>query len=578
LKNSFYLKKGGSKMKKQFIIKALVLMLAVGLVLTGCNFTGSDEASTDEGTNNQESNDQGESNDQEDAKDNGDSSAKSVFNMTASSEIPTMDSVHAHDAVAFTVLNNVNEGLYRLGQDHNPTPGMAEAHDVSEDGLTHTFTLRDAKWSNGDPVTAHDFEYAWKRIFEEAGHYNVMFETAGVLNATEIIAGEKSPEDLGVKALDEKTLEVTLSSPNPLLKSLLTFPVFLPQNQAFVESQGDQYALEAANVLYNGPFVLADWKHEQSWTYKKNPDYWDADTVKMDEINVFVVKEDATLLNLYETGKLDRIGLSSASVDQYRDDPNFKTQGQFGIVFLRFNHNHPALGNKHIRLAINMAMDKKGLTDVILNNGATPMYGHVPFGFSTSPDGKGFRELNGDLNKGTPEEAQEHFNMGLSEIGQDSATVSIMVADNEDSKKIAEYLKNQFETNIDGLTVEIKSVPFQQRLELEKAVDYDISVSTWGPDYNDPMTYIDMWITDGPANRMDYSNPEFDALVDKIRTETNESERYQMMLEAEKMVFEDAAIAPLYQRADVLLHRPQFKDVIVHPSGPDFSFKWMYVE
>jgi oligopeptide transport system substrate-binding protein len=570
-----YLKKGETGMKKHFIIKALILMLAVGLVLTGCNFN-SEDAGTDQGTTDQGSSDQGSS---DDPKQNDSAASQQVLKVEASAEIPTMDSVHAHDGIAFTALNNVTEGLYRLGQDHNPVLAIAEDHQISDDGLVHTFTLRDAKWSNGEPVTAHDFEFSWKRLLADEGHYNSMMANASVLNAEEIIAGEKSADELGVKALDEKTLEVTLSSQNSLFTTLLTFPVFLPQNQAFVEAQGDQYALEVDNLLFNGPFVLDEWNHDQGWTYKKNPDYWDADVVKLDKIQVNVVKENSTAVNLYETEELDRITLSSAYVDQYRDSEDFQVIPQGSVIFMRFNNTHEVLGNVNVRRGMDMAIDKEGLANVILNDGSTALYSHVPKNFSSSPDGKPFRDFNGDFNKGTAEEAAEYFTTGLAEAGVDGLTVSLLSSDAESHQKIAEYLKNQLETKLPGLTIDLQMVPFKQRLTQEKALDYDLVVSTWGPDYNDPMTFIDMFVTDGSANRTGYSSDEFDDLVNKAKVEKDPAVRYQLMVDAEKVLLEkDAVIAPLIQKSNSVLQRSKVKNIVEHPSGPDFSYKWTYIE
>lgn len=542
------------------MFKLLIFISVVGLVLTGCNFNSTKK--TDSGT----------SENTEPTK------VEQVLNLVEASEIPTMDSAHAHDNVSFTVLSNVNEGLYRLGKEHNPELGMAIEDQVSEDGLVHTFTLRDANWSNGEPVTAEDFVYAWQRVFNETGHYASMFETANFLNASEILKGEKSSDELGVKALDKNTLEVTLAKPTALLGQYLTFPTFLPQNQKFVESQGNKYALEASELLYNGPFTLSEWKHDESWKYEKNPEYWDASTVKLEEVNVFVVKEDATQLNLYETDKVDIINLSSASVDQYKDTENFIALADSEIFFLRFNHNHKALGNENIRRAIDMSWDKKAHVDTILNNGSLALYGLVPKGFSFSPDGEDFRELNGELNHGTIEKAQEYLAKGLEEIGQDSVEITLTVAAVDGNDKTAEYLKNQIETNLPELSVDIKLVPVEQRYELESAKEYDMVISAWGPDYIDPMTYIGMWVTGGSANRMDYSNAEYDALVSESNNESDSTKRYQMMLDAEKMLFEDAAIAPLYQRGLAILQRSNIKGLVRHPSGPDFSFKWTNIE
>ncbi|MFD1864315.1 peptide ABC transporter substrate-binding protein [Planococcus chinensis] len=546
----------GKKMKTQM----LLVLMAFVLILSGCNFNSS-EGTSSEGTEGEEG------------------KASQVLNVSETADIPTLDSTKAHDGVAFTVLNNVNEGLYRQDENHQPIEALATEHTTNEDETVHTFTLRDSKWSNGEPVTAQDFEYAWKRVMKDASPYNFMFVTASIKNAEAIMNEEKDAEELGVKAVDEKTLEVTLENANPLLESLLTFPTFLPQNQAFVEEQGDQYALEAENILFNGPFKLVDWTHEQGWKYEKNADYWDAEAVKLDAINAYVVKDSTTGVNLYETNKVDRINLSSESVDQYKEDENFDTILEPSLIFLRFNHNHPVLGNKKVRQAVNMAIDKESLTDVILKDGSTALNGVVPKGFFQSPDGEDFRDLNGDFNTGTVEEAQKLFAEGLKEAGATEVTASINISDSDDHKKVAEYLQAQLEENLPGFKLEIKAVPFAQRLEIEKAIEYDISLSSWGPDYSDPMTYLDMWLKGGSANRMDYHNPKLDELVSQARVETDLAKRYDMMLNIEKILLEeDAAIAPLYQDGSAILMRNKIKDLIVHPTGASFSYKWASIE
>lgn len=544
---------------KKSVLSFIILLIIASITLAGCGFGSPKKTGTKDSSN-------------ENA-----SGTKQVLNITEVSEIPTMDSTKAHSM--FTVLNNVNEGLFRQDKNNRPILAAAEKHEQSKDGLTHTFIIRDAKWSNGEPVTAHDFEFAWKRVLKEAGPYNYMFVTVGIKNAQEIMDGKKEANELGVKALDDKTLEVTLENPNPLLETLLTFATFLPQNEKFVKEMGDQYALEADKLLYNGPFKLAEWKHEQSWKLVKNPDYWDAKNVKLDEVNTFVVKDDATDLNLYESGKVDRITLTASSVDNYKDNKEFKTTTLAGIGFLRFNLNHPVLQNKDIRKAINLAIDRQALTDIALNNGAVPLYGLIPSGNYYSPDNKDFRELNGELLKGTLDEAKDYWNKGLKKTGVKDVKVSINISDSESSKKMAEFLQSQLETNLPGFKLEIKAVPFEQRLEIEKSIKYDISLSTWDPDYSDPMTYLDMWITGSSSNREDYSNKEYDQLVEKARFETNLSKRYEMLLKLEKMLIEeDVAIAPLYQAGQAVLMHNNIKELVEHPTGAEFSFQWTYLE
>ena len=549
-------------MKKRKGLLAIILLAA--MTIGGCNFN-SGESSTQPQTPSGDS-----STTEQTASD------KKIMKVYNTDEIPSLDTAHVHETVSFTVLNNTMEGLYRRDKTSQPYLAMAEKHDVSEDGLVHTFTLREnGKWSDGSPVTAHDFEFAWKKVFREAGHYTFMFDTAAIKNAAAIEKGEKQPDELGVKALDDRTLEVTLEYPNPLLKQLLSFPTFYPQKQEFVEAQGDKYGLEYNTTLYNGPFMLTDWKHDQGWTYTKNPNYWDAATVKLDQVDAYVVKDVSTALTLFESGDLDRVELNSSFVDQYRDDPQFQIVETPTIYFIRFNHEHPVLSNKNIRKAIAMGWDKQGLADVILNDGSIPLNGLVPKKFAYDASGKDFREFNGDMLQGTLDEAKALWEQGLKETGVTEVTLGVNAADTDRAKKIGEYLKNQLETNLPGLTLELKNVPSNQRLEIEKAVEYDLSLGTWGPDYADPMTYIDMWVTGGSANRMKYSNPKYDELVQQAKTDTDMERRLQTMAELERILIEeDAAIAPMYQEGLAILMRESVKDYVYLPTAPTNNYLW----
>lgn len=560
-------------MKKMLAI--LVMIVGIVGLLAACNFTDSEDASSDSQSGKTSSN--GDS-DTEKSGNTSDSQSKSeqVLNVVAQDEIASLDIVLAHDTVSGTVISNTTEGLYSIDKNAEPVLAGAAEHEESEDGLVHTFTLRDNVWSNGDSVTAYDYEYSWKRVFEEVGYYTYSFANAKILNAQEIMDGEKSPDELGIKAIDDKTLEITLAGPSPLLKYSLAFTAFFPVNQEYVESVGDDYGTEYDKTLYNGPFVLTDWKHGQGWQYKKNPDYRDADNVKLEEINVSVVKEESTAVNLFESGELEQIEITSAFIDKYQDDPNYEAIVTAGLKFLRFNHNHEALGNENIRRALDMAWEKPALTEVILKNGSVPTYYLVP-DIAKAPSGESFRSLNGDFT-GTIEEAQEYWQKGLEEIGKDVVEVGLLTADDTDYKATAEYLKDQWEKNLEGLTVNIVLQPFQARLELEKAIDYDISISSYVPSSADPLNYLDMWVTGKSFNRMDYSNPEYDELVNKAWNEIDEEKRYELMLEAERILFEDAAIGPMYQDATAIIKQPYVHDVIHQPTLPNYDYRWAYIE
>ncbi|WP_070119765.1 peptide ABC transporter substrate-binding protein [Bacillus marinisedimentorum] len=565
-------------MKKKLSI-FFVLVLALSMFLAACG--GGNEGATNENEGNEnESSENATGGEGEGGEAKPDE--EQVLNLLESAEIPSMDPITATDQVSFIVMNNVFEGLYRLGPDNKPVPGVAK--DYEKDGTKYTFTLNEnAKWSDGSQVTAQDFEYAWKRALSPDTLAEYAYIMGDLKNANKIMDEESDlygkVEELGVKAVDEKTLEVELENDVPYFLGLTSFGTFMPLKKDYVEEQGKNYALEADTMLYNGPFVLSEWNHEQNWKYEKNDQYWDKEAVKLDEINVNVIKDTATAVNLFETGKTDRAALSAEYVDQYKDTENYVTTPDAAVYFLRLNQKNEALANVDIRKAISMGWDKKGLTDVILNNGSTPADYLVPKDFVSGPDGEDFRAENGDMLSHDADKAKEHFEKGLEALGQDSLELELLNYDSENSKKVGEYLKNQLEKNLPGLTVSIKAQPFKQKLDLETKGDYDFSFAGWGPDYQDPMTFIDMFVTDGAHNQMAYSNEEYDKLVEEAKTDLSDLEaRWDKLQEAERILLEeDAAIAPMYQRGNAHLMKTYVKDWVKHPFGGDYSFKWTYI-
>ncbi|MBO1511618.1 peptide ABC transporter substrate-binding protein [Metabacillus bambusae] len=562
------------KRSKFFLLLALTLVLS--MFLAACNGGGDTGKETDTGA------DEGKEATQE-------------IKALESQAIPSMDSVMAQDTVSFTTMNNVMEGLYRLDPNQEVVPGMADGDpEVSEDGTVYTFKLRDAKWSNGDPVTANDFVYAWQRAInpENASPYGPYMMDGKIKGAAEISAAGAEKKEyelntLGVKAIDEKTLEVTLERPIPYFKSLMAFPTFYPQNQKFVEEQGENYAKTAENLVYNGPFVLSDWggSTASSWTYSKNKDYWDAETVKLETVQWNVLKDSQSSANAFETGEADVTGkLSSDIVPQYEGDERLVNWLEPTIFWLKFNQKeNDALKNPDIRKAIAQAINKEDYVNSVLNNGSIVANYAVPKEFAKNEEtGKDFREINGDeLLPYNVDEAKKAWEKGLAAIGKDTVEVRYLGDDTESAKKTAEYIKNQLETNLPGLKLKVESVPFSVRLDRENSQDYDIQLAGWGPDYLDPMTFSDLWLTGGGNNKMDYSNEKYDKLVKDAQTTLAQKpvERYDALAEAEKILLEeDAAIAPLYQRSSNVLVSEKVDGFTYHLVGPEYSFKWTSVK
>ncbi|MCX2824791.1 peptide ABC transporter substrate-binding protein [Bacillus pseudomycoides] len=505
---------------------------------------------------------------------------KKVLQLTETGEIPSLNSLKVTDAVSFNVLNNVMEGLFRLSKNDEVIPGIAQKHEVSKDGKTYTFHLRDAKWSNGDPVTAHDFIYAWKQLVNPETGSEYAYIMYDVKNAEKINKKQIGLDELGVKAQDDKTFTVELEHPVPYFTKLLCLPSFYPINEKYAKEQGNKYGLEANKTLYNGPFTLSEWKHEASFTMKKNNQYWDKKEVKLDEVNYQIVKEISTVVNLYQTDKIDRAVISTEFVDKYKNDKELKQYTDPVMYFFRFNENVPILKNKNARLALSMAFDKKGLATSFLNDGSVPANYYVPNGFLKGPDKKDFRETTTEFNKTNVNKTKEYWEKAKQETGTNEVTLEMLNYDLENFKKVGEYIKEQLEKNLPGLTIKVKLQPHSQKLALEKKKEYEMSLSRWLPDYPDPMTYLDVFISESGVNNTGYANPEYDALIKKTKMElgNDEKARWKAMQDAEKMLLDDAVIAPVFQRGLSYLQKPYVKDLYVHQFGPATSLKWANVK
>ncbi|PFN46172.1 peptide ABC transporter substrate-binding protein [Bacillus thuringiensis] len=535
-------------------------IIGTSLLLTACSSEGKETKNNAKATNKNET--------------------KQSISLPYIAEIPTMDVTKATDSESMNVMRNVFEGLYILGEDNKLIPGVAKSYEVSEDKKTYTFHLRDSKWSNGTPVTAADFVFSWKRAVNPNTAAEYAFLFFDIRNAKRINSKELPIDQLGVKAIDDKTLEVQLEQPVPYFIDLTTFATFLPINEKYFESQGKLYGLEANQLVYNGAFTLDSWKHEQGFKLKKNPYYWDAKAVKLDEINFDIVKDKSTEINLYESDQIDRVGLTGEFVDKYRKNPDFKERSEVTVQFLRMNQKNDVLKNKNARLAISQAMNKKAFVDTVLNNGSLPAVGFIPAYFAKGPNGKDFRKENGASVKDDVKAAKENWKKARQELGKEQVTLELLTSDNAIAKKNAEYLKGELEKNLDGLTVHVKQQPRKQQIQLLLNSDYDLGVDVWAPDIPDPITFLDLFATDSSYNFDKYSNQAYDELIHHVKTDLagDETARWEAMKRAEKILLEDGAVAPFYQPGRSYLQRSSIKGIVTNDFGGEFNYKWAEVK
>lgn len=483
--------------------------------------------------------------------------AEKVISIPMESEPPNIDPQIGTDLYSFFVAGHVLEGLVRV-YDGKVIPGIAEKWEISPDGLTYTFHLRNAKWSDGVPVKAQDFAYSILRLLDPktaAGYAEVM--GFYIKNAEKYYNGEITDKSqVGVRVIDEKTIEITLENPTGYFLRLLGFVCFLPTREELVAKYGEAYASEPDKMAYNGPYVVKEWKHEESVTLAKNPDFWDKDKIKMDIIECPIISDSKTALNMFETGELDFSSIPADLLDTYIQNGKAKLMLNGGLFYLQFNYsskeNGKILGNTNFRKAISYAIEREALVKAVVKRG-TPASRYVPNNIMGLDDRFAAENPFDALPaKSDPAKAKEYFDMALKELNlthDKFPTIKLLGSDTSETRKFCEAVQDMLLKNI-GIKVELVNVPAKQRLQAVKSRDYEMVYSNWFPDYDDPMTYLDIWITGGGFNRSDYTNPEYDALIREAKAATDEKVRQQIMFEAEKIALEDMIVVPTHWGAN----------------------------
>ncbi len=516
-----------------------------------------------------------------------------------STNVMSLDTDLATDGDSFEVIADCIDGLMQMDADGAAVPAIAESYDLSDDGLTYTFHLRDAKWSNGTAVTAKDFVFAWQRICKNAGEYAYMMdEIANIKGAAAIIADGADPSTLAVTAPDDKTLVVQLEVPVSFFPGLMYFPTFYPINEEFYNSLEDgTYGTSADTFLSNGAFVLENYTPgTASLSVKKNPSYWDADKVKLAGINYQVVGSSDNALTAYKSGALDVVTISGNQVASAREDAdlskNLEVTGAGYMWYLSFsqtenNAQGGMLANPNLRLAISNAIDRESLVDNYVMDGSLATYTAVPPQFAASSttgedfsaDQKKFSQYIGY----NVDAAKSYLEQAKKELGQDSFEFTMIYGNNEGDEvtKVAQAIKDAVESNLPGVTVNLQPMTKAERLDKMQNDNYDIALTRWGPDYADPMTYLGMWITNNSNNYGFWSNAQYDKIIADCTTGAYISDydaRWAAMYDAEELVLAEAVIAPLYTKANANLIASGVSGIDFHPVGLNRVYKSATVE
>lgn len=493
-------------------------------------------------------------------------SDEKILRLNNGTEPTSLDPSIGFDAVSWDPLNNLMEGLTRLDQDHRAGPGVAENWDVSEDGLTYTFHLREnAKWSNGDSVVAADFEHAWKYMLNPETASPAAFLAYFIEGGESYNGGEGSADDVKVTAVDEKTLEVVLAAPTGFFLDVLTNPAFFPINHKVAEENPDWHT-EAETFVGNGTFKLDSWSHDEEMIFVKNGHYWDTDAVKLDKVHFAMVNDTNTQYQMFEAGELDTASIPPELSDQLIDGDNVFIGPYGGLEFFRFNLEMEPFQNKKIRQAFSYAINRADIAEFVVKNGVEPAYGFINPGY-TSPTDEDFRDVNGDLVSLDLDKAKQLLEEGMAEEGYDELPpITLSYNTSDTNKEVAEALQGMFKENL-GVEVTLENQEWNVFAEAQQALELQFSRSSFINDYNDPVNFLESFITDSYMNRTGFSSAEYDALIAKGKSETDEETRWEYLYEAEKLLAEEMIAIPVRFYNTVALEADGVEGILRHTVG-----------
>jgi oligopeptide transport system substrate-binding protein len=500
--------------------------------------------------------------------------------IVISEEPQWLTTIKATDQISFIVLDHISEGLMTYNIDNELTGGVAQRWELSDDKAT--FWLRkDARWSDGKPVTAHDFVFAWQQVANPANAAEYAFLMRSLRNGEAIIAGKLPPQALGVEALDDHTLVAHLTSPIAYFLELVTFISFRPVREDFYLEQGQRYAAEADKMLSNGPFILSEWVHGASLRMEKNPYYWNAPAIKLNAINVpYITADPNARFNLFMDNKiamatgLDKSAASMAmqkrqELKSFRDGTTF---------FIEFNHrpNRPT-ANRNLRRAMQAVFDAETLTYKVIG-----LPGNIP-AVSLFPEwlpGNTGRLLD-DFPPPTiildPVRGRRYLELAKQELGlEEIPPLSLLLSDTPNSIKQAEYFQDVMARHL-GLDIRLDRQIFKQRLAKMSAGEFDLVAAGWAPDYIDTMTFADLFASWNLNNRGRYMSEAYDKLVKQAQATTDKKVRNQAFADMQQLIFEDVVILPQYERGYIYVQNKRIEGVRRTRVGgdPNFNYAWI---
>ncbi|EJE98731.1 peptide ABC transporter substrate-binding protein [Liquorilactobacillus mali] len=501
------------------------------------------------------------------------SKQKTTLNLMQTSDLTTLDNTNQATMSEFSTLTNLDEGLYKLNSKNEVVPAIAKTiAKPTNNGKTYTINLRkDARWSNGDKVTAQDFVYSWRRSVDPANKPVYTYVFSGIKNADAVIAGKISPSKLGIKAIGKYKLEIILEHPMQSFNKLVTMPVFLPQDKVFVQKIGTKkYGSNAKYTVSNGAFKITKWTGiNDSYLLVKNKYYYAKKRVKLNKISYTTIKDDNTAYNLFKTNKLDDATVSGVVAQGLQNNKNLKKVSRAWTYYLQVNQSKGSpLANAKLRKAVSLVINRKELTQKVLGDGSTPAGSFVSPKTAIDPTtGKDFSTETATSMQSNVKEAKRLWKEGLSEIGKSSVTLSLIAEDTETQKKVAEYIQSTVQSNLSNVSVKVQNLPAKSLSNKKTAGEFDLSLWYWLADYADPINYLGILTTGNSMNPGKYSDSVFDSYLANAQTAKTKSIYWANLRDAEKKLQKTTGIVPLYYVKEDHLVQSGLSGVVYHTAG-----------
>lgn len=555
-------KKLGVKIVKKRLSIFFSMLLVLSMFLAACG-----------GKDNADSGDKGGD------KDAAKTDVKQELRVNINTEPPSLHPGLAKDSTSGTVLRQIFEGLTRIEADGLPHEAAAEKIDVSDDQKVYTFTLRDATWSNGDPVTAKDFEYAWKWALDPNNQSEYAYQLYVIKGAEAANTAGGSLDEVGIVAKDDKTLEVTLENPTPYFLELTAFYTYLPINSKIAEANPNWANDAGENYTTNGPFKMTEWAHSDKIMLEKNDQYWDADTVKLASIEMIMINDPNTELSMFDNGDLDWAGAPTGSLptdamQALKDEGRLITEPIAGIYNYKFNTTVAPFNNANIRKAFALGINRQELIDNILQGNQQPAMAIVPP--TMFPENEKGYFADNDVEK-----AKEYLQKGLEEMGLKDASelpaITLSYNTSEGHQKIAQAIQDMWKQNL-GVEVTLENSEWAVFIDKMHSLDYQVGRMGWLGDYNDAINFLDMYkYADGGNNDTGWESKKFQELLDKSATEGDHDARQQLLKDAEAVFMEDMPVMPIYFYTHNWVKAENLKDVVMTGLG-DVQYKWAHFE